>query len=752
MCLHTYSWLVVILLFFANFTYDYVCKYGMKADIVRLISNIMKIKFMFIFFLSLVLNTAGGYAKNKAVFFCGSVKNDLYLLLSCEGFKINLYRSPFAAIDEAPKRSAVFIVSDTYPLVDETKRITQEVLNIAAKKKLKLYIEYPASYPGLNLTQKPVETRLERGVITSDVFGPKLLPMSLLGIHNCHVLPVNIDNPLIVLAKVVGFDKAEYGLDSTKNYPILFERANIIISMTGMSHFITGRYGPKESIKTVWAYILSRMIESKLKMDHWPSDISPMYNKNEVLPVNARINSIQKGVQWFYNGRFFVHTSWKEDWVKYGSNGLKPVGPPVSQDKPNGDGSLGIIEGHTSTINYDGTQQYRYWMRADVQGEVSMALAAAGNLLNNNDYKTNSANLIDHVFKTSNLRAGVKSDPNSAVYGMIGWATTNSGTFYGDDNARAILGFIGAAAYLNTNKWDQEITEAIMGNFRRTSRQGFSGERNEESNILKNGWKYYWNRDFIYLSPNFESWMWACYLWLYNKTGYQPLLDKTKAGIRLIMEAYPKKWLWGSSLQTQRARMILALAWLVRVEDTKEHRRWLDLIASDILKNQVECGAIREEIGEGKGDFRELKSNNDYGTDEGSLVFKNGDPAADMLYVNNFALFSLNEAAHATGNIKYKQAVDKLSNFLIRVQIKSKKHTDLDGGWFRGFDYNRWDYWASNSDAGWGAWCTLTGWSQSWIVATQIQVQENQSYWDITRKSGVNKHMQQTVKIMFGKE
>ncbi len=122
--------------------------------------------------------------------------------------------------------------------------------------------------------------------------------------------------------------------------------------------------------------------------------------------------------------------SWKQDWEKYG-NIDPPVGPPVSQSKPSGNGNLGIIEGHTSTIYYNGTHQYRYWMRADDQGEVSMALAMAGSLFNNEKYKQTSADLIDYVFKTSNLRAAPKNDPNSPVYGLIGWATTSpsSGNF-----------------------------------------------------------------------------------------------------------------------------------------------------------------------------------------------------------------------------------------------------------------------------------------------------------------------------------
>jgi hypothetical protein len=133
--------------------------------------------------------------------------------------------------------------------------------------------------------------------------------------------------------------------------------------------------------------------------------------------------------------------------------------------------------------------------------------------------------------------------------------------------------------------------------------------------------------------------------------------------------------------------------------------------------------------------FKELKSNADYGSDEGSLIFRNGDKASCLIYCCNFALFSLHEAAMATGNKKYWEAVNKLSDFMTRVQVQSKAHKDLDGAWFRGFDFGRWDYWASNSDAGWGVWCTETGWIQGWIVATQVQIMQHQSYWDVTKNT-----------------
>ncbi len=67
------------------------------------------------------------------------------------------------------------------------------------------------------------------------------------------------------------------------------------------------------------------------------------------------------------------------------------------------------------------------------------------------------------------------------------------------------------------------------------------------------------------------------------------------------MNMYPDQWMWGSSLQSQRARLILPLAWLVKIENTEEHRQWLDLMVTEMLKYQDTCGAIREEIGKGEG-------------------------------------------------------------------------------------------------------------------------------------------------------
>ena len=88
------------------------------------------------------------------------------------------------------------------------------------------------------------------------------------------------------------------------------------------------------------------------------------------------------------------------------------------------------------------------------------------------------------------------------------------------------------------------------------------------------------------------------------------------------------------------------------------------------------------------------------------------DPAADLLYSNNFALQSLHEAAQATGDKGLAAAADKLREFMIRAQTTTRAGAEdsaafgaelaraarLEGSWLRSFDFSRWEYFAQGSD------------------------------------------------------
>jgi hypothetical protein len=373
-----------------------------------------------------------------------------------------------------------------------------------------------------------------------------------------------------------------------------------------------------------------------------------------------------------------------------------------------------------------------------------MAIALHGFLTDNQRDKKTAGNLQDWIYSNSSLQQGPRARPESPSFGFIDWFThsdENEGVYYSDDNARVILGTITTSAALNSDRWDEGLLKAILANFRTTGPAGFKPRRLEEPDLQDLGWEHYRNDEYYHYAPHFQSWIWAAYLWLYDKTKYEPLIELSETGIRNMMKAYPDEWHWTNGLQQERARMVLPLAWLLRVDDTPEHREWLYQITDDLLSFQDESGAISEDLGDvGHGKYAPPKSNAAYGTNEAPLIQENGDPVADMLYTSNFAFFSLTEAAAATGDAKLNEAVQKLADFLVRIQVRSEAHPELDGAWYRAFDFDRWEYWASNADAGWGAWSTETGWTQGWISTMLMFNELNTNLWDFTSESKIAIH------------
>jgi len=198
-----------------------------------------------------------------------------------------------------------------------------------------------------------------------------------------------------------------------------------------------------------------------------------------------------------------------------------------------------------------------------------------------------------------------------------------------------------------------------------------------------------------------------------------------------MMEAYPNWRLEANRFEQERARMLLPLAWLVRADDTPEHRAWLRTVAGYVIGIQDESGAIPQRVGHVVG------SNEAYGTGECALIHQDGDPATDLLYTTNFAFIGMHEAAEATGEPDYARSAARLADFVVRIQTSSEPHPELDGSWYRSFDFRKWDYWGSDGDAGWGVWTIESGWTHSWITATLALRQRGTSLWELTEKSGI---------------
>jgi hypothetical protein len=701
-------------------------------------------------------------AKPDCPVFSCAADNDLYRVLTDCGLKCPRYDSPQAAVEAACDGGGVLLLADGYP--QRTQSIAPELFALAAKKRLRLYVEYPRSLPGLDVGP-PRSTRFERGVIASDAFGPDLRPMRIVAIHDCHYVPVQAQRPHLVVAKVAGFDSAVYGLPKRDVWPLLFEhpQQKILISSTKLSQFVTARYAPTDAWPPIWRMVL-HWVQPGLALPElrWTPMVRPSYGPAESLPADAEREAVRRGNQWVLKARMLVHPSWQgKDWGAGQSGRFTPerAGTDQAADRfalPEGDGSAGILEGYRSTIRYDGSQTVLWSLRTDCTGEEVAAFVLGAKLLGDSRSAKIGRNLADFVLFKFDATAPWH-DPSHPAYGLIGWCcpptmlqpVDQHGAFYGVISARICMSVLAAASVLGDDRWDDRSLLAILANHRTTGPSGLRQASISPQSLEKRGWRYFYTTPHRELSCHPTGQLLAANLMVYRATGYRPLLERTRTALGILMEAYPDKLKWWNGLQQERGRLLLPLAWLVRVDDTPQHRQWLRRIAGDFLKAQVPCGAVREEIGPpGNEYFPAQTSNEAYGTTETPIIQANGDPACDLLYTLNSGFLGLHEAAAATGDAELRKAEDRLAAFLCRIQTRSPSRPELDGTWFRAFDFRRWDYWGSNADAGWGAWCVETGWVQGWIVTTLALRQLHTTLWDLTTQRPLAGRLEKNLKLL----
>lgn len=691
----------------------------------------------------------GSCAEGKAlrVSFACSAGNDLYKVVAASGAKCPRFEVAADAVADAQPGSPVLILADGYP--EARTKVDPALFEAAKGKNVRLFVEYPSEVPGLEIGE-PRGTVWERSVVASDAFGEQLPKLHILGISGCRYLPVKVADPLLVIARVAGFDTAVYGIPDSAG-PILFRLPgqDALIATTKLSGFVTGRYSPSRDWGILWERIL-RMLDPDADITlKWTPTVHPAYGPDEKLPADVERRVFSEGVGWYLNSRLLVNRKEWPELEKLVRSGVETRHVP-SPDEPAGDGSLGVLEGYAAAIDHGGDQLQRVPLRDDCNAEVAMALALGGKL--NGDARSSGIadNLLRFIYVGSGMCAGGRENPKHPAFGLIAWgAVAHNWTIahYGDDNARGILGTIVASACLGTDKWDENVMRALLANLRTTGKLGFREDRVDIGPLEQNGWRHYFDAENVNCAPHFESYLWACNLWAYHQTNHKPFLDSTKNAIKMTMAVYPNGWRWNDAIE--RARMLLCLAWLVRVEDTTEHRGWLKTVADDLLAHQQPGGALPEFMaGTGAGHYFVPASNEAYGTGETPLFQKDGDPVTDQLYTTGFALLGLHEAAAATGDARLKQAEDRLAGYLCRIQVRSKEHPYLNGTWFRAFDYKRWDYWASSADAGWGAWSAESGWGPAWITSVLGLRLMGKTVWDLTSTSKIADHLAPVQKLM----
>jgi len=685
--------------------------------------------------------------------------NDVVRVLQDAGAKVERFDDAATAVNQSPAGAGVLVLADQYP--QQTTRLAPELFDQARDKQLRLYVEYPSFVPALKLGA-PATLKighwgniLERTVVASDAFGDALEKMRILMIHDCHYLPVEAAQPHLVIARVAGYDDALYGLPKTNVYPVLFEPpgGGVLVATTKLSQFVTARYAPLDAWEPVWRMILKwAQPEAEVPALRWKPTVHPSFTREAELPADVERQALQNGAEWFRKSGLLVHPSWQALYDR--PSNLGPPTPdwpdghragPGVRDAATGDGSLGLLEGFRSKVYHDGSQSVVWWRRADNNAESAGALALAGSVLQQPEFTRIGSNLADWLTGESVLYNGAFADPKHAAFGLAGWndvpryfgGAHGYHQLWADDNARAWLGLLRTAAALRTDRFDERLTQQLLAMLRLTGRKGFTFPHTELSSLASSGWERHFQGSSEDLSPHFQAYVQACLLWGAKATGFPLFRERATSGIRRMMETYPQGWsATNDQYNQERARMLLALAWLVRLDDTPEHREWLRRVATDLTSDMDPCGAILTKIKHGPA------SNEAYGTGETTLVQANGDPNTDLLYTVNFALVGLHEAAAATGEAIYRDAADKIVEFLCRVQVKSESQSQLDGGWFRGFDYRRWEYWGSDADVGWSLYTMETGWISGEILSVLALRQMKTSLWELTAESTIQRHFE----------
>ncbi len=712
----------------------------------------MLLKKIILSFIIFLLTSTSVICENKGriVISCDKT-NDLYTIIKNNNFKHSRYANPKEALSNAKEGDILLILADSYPA--ELTKTDEDFYQTIEKKNIKAYIEYPSYIPDTQIEKKQSNNK-ERVVTTSNFF-KDIDSLTILVSNGLHYIDLNkeIKNPLAVAARVAGFNTAIYGLPDNTT-PLLFRlnNSNIIIASTSFSNFVSGRYAPQKDWGIFWNNILENLgVSNKKNNLKWEPEISVTYKKDEVLPNNFQKESIRFGIDWYRNAKMLVADSFADSLQQLINDGTERI--KWSEEIPLGDGSNGSLECVFSEIDEKGSQPLGIIVRGDCVSETAMAFATSGAVLKDKESYRVAQNLIDFYLFKSIASKNEYGDPQHGAYGLIPWGISNPNWYkasYGDDNARFIMSVLVTSSILKTDRWDENIMRSLLALLRTTGKNGFRGDRIDLQHFDENGWEYYFQRDIVNLSPHFESYLWACFIWAYNQTGDEMFLDRAEKGIRTMMNNYPDKLKWTNGLAQEKARMLLPLSWLVQVRDTPENKKLLRSVVSDVLSLQDKSGAIREELGSIEmGRYPPPRSNEAYGTNEASLIAMNGDPVSDLLYTTNFAFLGLHEASYALNDPEVKKAVDLLAEFLCRIQVKSDKHPEINGGWMRAFDYEKFEHWGSNADAGWGAWVIESGWTQGWITTILSLRELNTSIWHLTEKSNINKHYASLEKEML---
>ena len=312
-----------------------------------------------------------GYVRRMpSLVFCCTESNDLYRAVVAGGTAAPRVQDPAEAVARAEPGTAVLVLADGYP--ERRTEGPEEVYAAAAGRGIRLYVEYPAHVPGVELGE-PRTAAWERLVVTGDRLAPGLPGLTLLAAHACRYLPATSDRSLLALARVAGYDRAVFGVPADA-HAALFEAADgVFVATTKLSGFRTGRYAPAATWTALWDRLLAPHAPGAALS--WTPVVTPSLATGEPVDAAAERTAVERAVRWHANAGVLLTADGERAVREVIPTGVEAV-PRGDLPSGVGDGSHGVLEGFESSIRPDGTQHCRVALRADCSAETAMVLAS----------------------------------------------------------------------------------------------------------------------------------------------------------------------------------------------------------------------------------------------------------------------------------------------------------------------------------------------------------------------------------------
>jgi len=703
--------------------------------------------------LLMALNLQAGAQPRIALI--GGAEDNAFLAAASElGIHLEASESP-----ESAEFDALMVCAPDYPKVVPASDSTRSCLDSFLADGKAVYVEY-TPLPGL-LGPQAKSAGYERLLVAAEAPATDgLAPLSLLEEHGSRYLPMLVAETegaraLLSYARAAGLDVAVFGApDNT--VPALVEvprgSGRILLSSTALSNCIRGRYRPSESWATLCRSILLSLLpveeaqavrESFIDLRAW-TEPREWVATGEPLRVCVKV---APGTQLRVIGPD------GEAAVEPGEDGIARSHPMTLPDGPHTlrvlaargetrrevsvpvevsprrdryiktvarnlkwfeeagmlvapDGTKGVREGLRSQISPTGRPAVAGGLRVDCVSECGLLFYLYGQMADDPKWRERGRRMLQYTARAFQVAA--KDSWYFGHWQSRGEFVDGDGTVYvfsDDSGAGTLFSLLGYAATGDTAMLQAGLRGVEFFCRTASDKTGLPGgmrHRNYQgSGPMGTPWPVLRKRN-TGGPPHVVNLPLASLLVAYGLTGEERYLEIARRGIGTVMDAYPD-WHLVTSRTCEHGRMLLPLALLQRVDPTPKHRQWVDTILDYLASKHAPCGALMEWDGCNPG------SNAAFGTAENSVFQQNGDPISDQLYGTSFALLHLWLTHQVTGDERAGELFQDLADYLTRIQLRDPDPLH-DGTWLRAFDYERWEYFGSSADVGWGPYCCETGW------------------------------------------